>query len=734
MKVRSTRKPSTAPGVIGRRVSRLEGIEKVTGRALYSADVRLKGQLYARVLRSALPHARIRRITTARAEALPGVRVVLSCENAPDIPWYEESRLFDSTVRFAGEEVVAVAADTDDIAQDALRLIDVEYEALPFSCGFDGQVEEPSVQTRGDVERGARAAEVIIDQSYSTPTALHNCMEPHGCTADWNDGALTLYESTQGVFAVRSEVAGKLGLPEQQVRVIAHHVGGGFGSKQTAWKHAVIAALLSRRAGRPVQLMLDREAENLATGNRNATRQQVRLGARRDGTLAFIEARILIDAGAYLAGGEASEVSGIYHTLYRCPNVRTEQRAVRTNAGPAIAFRAPGYVEGAFALESAMDELARALGVDAVDLRLRNYASDDQDKQKPYSSPDSLRRCYAAVTEAFGWKTHRRRDAEKGSKRRGIGFAAHVWPGGAGFPPATACVRLDASGLAHVITGTQDIGTGTRTGLAQIAAEALGFPLERIVFHLGETADAPYAPTSAGSATQATLGPAVQAAAADARRGLLAAAEPLLGEAAGDVLVRDGALLVASKSGKTVPVQDVCEAASAQAIEGRGERGPNPKDRAVRTFGAQCVELEVDIETGDIEIVRVLASHDCGRLVNPMLVDSQVIGGVTQGIGFALSEARRVDARSGTVLNANLEEYKLPTIADVPPIVNAQPDLPDYVANDTGAKGIGEPPIIPTAPAIANALFDAAGVRLRDLPLTRRRLIEALAAQQGDGD
>jgi xanthine dehydrogenase YagR molybdenum-binding subunit len=731
-------------GVVGTPQPRREGPEKVTGRARYSYDIRLPNQLYARVLRSPYPHARIRRIDTRRAEQLPGIHAVLSSANGPDIDWYEEKcRLFATTLRFVGDEVAAVAAESEEIAEDALRLIEVEYEPLPFvleleQAGQDGaplvhpgksrnRIDEPKVYSRGDPEQGLAAADVVIDQVYTTATALHNALEPHGCTADWRGDELTLYESTQGIFEVREQAAEKLGLAQHQVRVIKHHMGGGFGAKQILWKQSVIAALLSKAAGRPVQLMLDREAENLAAGNRNATRQRVRLGAKRDGTLTAIDADIQQAVGAYMVGGEASNVSGPYQRLYRCPNVRTRQEGIYINAGPSVAFRAPGYVEGAFALESALGELAGALEMDPIELRLRNYTGEDQKKKLPYSSPDSLRRCYERAAEEFGWHSYQQ-PAAQGSKRWGIGFAAHDW-GGAGHPPGYAWIKLNGDGTADVVTGTQDIGTGTRTGLAQVAAEELGLPLEQIRLHLGDTALGPYAPVSAGSATQATIGPAVREAAANARRQLLEAAALVLEEAPERLRVVDGEIEVSDDPDRRVSVAEVTGRIAPHMIQGHGARGPNPKDKSVRTFGAQCVEVEVDVATGEVTVLRVVTAHDCGRIINPMLVDSQVVGGVTQGIGFALTEERIVDAKRGVVLNANLEEYKVPTVADVPPIVHAQVDLPDVAANSTGARGIGEPPLVPTAPAIANAIFDATGVRLPATPFSRRRLLEALAAQ-----
>jgi xanthine dehydrogenase YagR molybdenum-binding subunit len=678
-------KRESPPGAVGSAHPRIEGPEKVTGRAQYSSDVRLPGQLVARVLRSPHPHARIRRLDTGAASRLPGVHAVLTREDAPDMEWYEGGRLFGEELMFVGDEIAAVAAETEDIAEDALRLIEVEYERLAFQCSFPaGTKGRRQVEGRGDVEAGLREAEVLIEDVFTTPSALHNCMEPHGCVACWEEGdggegaRLVLYESTQGVHSVRSDVAEKLGLAEENVRVVTQHMGGGFGSKQIAWKHSVIAALLARKARRPVQLMLDREAENLAAGNRNATRQRLRIGAKRDGTLTAIDVHVELEAGAYTAGGEESDVIGTYQTLYRCPNVRAEQVGIHTNLGPAIAFRAPGHAEATFALESAMDRLARELGMDPVELRLRNYAEVDQKKNKPYTSVDSLRRCFEAVLQET--KKWRAEGARNPKKRKGIGFAAHDWAAGAGHPPAQARVELHEDGTATVVTGTQDIGTGTRTALAQIAAQELGVSVEKIRIRLGDTDENLLSPTSAGSSTLPSMGPAVREAAASAR----------------------------SRTG------------------GRGERGPNTKAKSIRTCGAQAVEVEVDTQTGEVTVLRVVTAHDCGRVINPMLVDSQVYGGVTQGLGFALTEERIVDPRLGEVLNANLEEYLVPTAADLPDIRNATVSMPDMEANSTGAKGIGEPPLIPTAAAVANAICDAIGVRIHDLPITRAKILAAL--------
>ena len=740
-----------ALGVVGHRHTRLEGIEKVTGRASYTYDVNLPGQLQAAVLRSPHPHARVLRIDASKAEALPGVHAVLTKDSDIDVGWYGENvPALGDTVRFVGDEVAAVAADTRLIAEDALRLIEVDYEPLPFFTdmaraleddaprlhgGEDNLAEEISHSSRGDVEKALAAADVVIDETWETQTALHNALESHGTVAAWNGDDLLLYESTQSVFSVRDSMAEKLGLPQNRVRVIKQHMGGGFGAKQTPWKQTLFATLLARRTGRPVQLMLDREGENLATGNRNPTRQRVRLGAKRDGTLTAISLDALCTCGAYQSPGEGSNIAGLFQHLYRCENVETTTRRVYTNLGPAVAFRAPGYVEATTALEGAMDQLAGELGMDPLELRRKNYTERDQTQDLEWSSPDGLDACYERLDEAFGW-SGREKPAADGSRVRGFGLAAHEWMAGSGAPPAYAMTIVNADGSIDVVTGTQDIGTGTRTVLGQVAAEVFGVPLERIVVRLGDTASGLYAPPSAGSFTVPTLAPAVKEAAEDAREQLLSAAATLWQTDVSSLAWRDGEVVERESSDgkdkgdkRSISLADLVAEVGPHTIQGHGQRLANPDGRSVRPFGAQAAEVEVDTATGEVTLIRIVSAPDCGRVLNPMTAGSQVIGGVTQGIGFALSEERIVDDALGIVLNANLEDYLVPTMADVPEIEHAMVDLPDLHANPVGAKGLGELPLIPAAAAILNAIHDATGIRFRKLPVTRRAMIAALEAR-----
>jgi CO/xanthine dehydrogenase Mo-binding subunit len=727
---------------VGSALQRTEAAQKTSGSARYTADVRLPGQLTARVLRSPHPHARIRAVDTTGARRVPGVVAVLTGADADGITWYEEGvPLFSDVVRFVGDEIAAVAATSEQAARDGVAAIEVDYELLPHVVeledalaagapavhGGSNVAGEPKEQARGDAEAALRRAPVIVEGTYRTPTAIHNSLEPHGCVASWEGDRLTLYVSTQGVNDVRTMTADALGLDHGRVRVVAEHVGGGFGAKQVPWKDVVIAALLSRRTGSPVQLMLDRRAENLAAGKRGATVQRVRLGADESGRLLAVDAELLLDRGAYRTGGEAAAVWGPYLHLYRCEDVRTHTTSVYTNTGPAVAFRAPGYVEAAFALESAMDELAERVGLDPIELRRRNYSERDQQQDLPWSSPEALRTAYRRVAEVAGWDDRTSREApppDDGEVRHGRGFAAHEWMAGSASPPGFAGVELHDDGSVEVVTAMQDIGTGTRTMMAQVAAEELAVDPERVTVRLGDTAAGPPAPTSSGSASAPTMAPAVRAAAADARRQLLDAAAAQLDCDASDLSVDHGKIV--HGDGRTTTVSEVLEQLGPRGVHGRGGTTETPTDVSVRTFGAAVADVAVDVATGEVRVTRVVVAPDCGRILNPLLVRSQVSGGVTQGIGFALTESQLLDADLGVVVNDTLEEYLVPTVADTCTIEHAEVDLPDLAANPLGVKGIGELPLIPVAPAIANAVYDAIGIRLRELPLTRRRVLDAL--------
>ena len=528
--------------------------------------------------------------------------------------------------------------------------------------------------------------------------------------------------STQGMFTARDDLATAFGIRKDDVRVRTEYVGGGFGAKQGAGFEALAAAELARVTGRPVRLVNDRHAEQLDGGRRAATRQSVRLGARKDGTITAIDADAVIAMGQ---GGWVFPVLIPARTLYRCDDVRAMVFPVKTNLRPQNAFRAPGVMEGTAAFEQAIDELAIALALDPLDLRRRNHADLDQASGQPYSSKQLLA-CYDRAAELAGWADREALRAQQpDGLLRGMGCATQIWWGGGG-PPSHATVRLDADGHARVVTGIQDIGTGTLTSARIIAAEELGLPLDRVRVVGGDTAPNVYGPVAGGSQTTPSVMPAVRSASAKVRKALLQLAGDVFEISAGDLEVRQGR--IRSRDGAIdVDVQDVTEKLGDATIDGSGSRGPNPEGFKVHTFGCQIAQVSVDPALGEVRVERIVAVHDVGRVVNPLAASSQVEGGVLQGMAFALSEELVLDPTTGVPVNAHLDDYKVPSIADTPEIVIDFPHVPDPNLPNIGAKGLGEPPIIPTAAAIANAFAHATGRRCAALPLTAARVLEALA-------
>jgi xanthine dehydrogenase YagR molybdenum-binding subunit len=623
---------------------------------------------------------------------------------------------------FQGQAVAAVAADTIGQARTAVALIEVEWDVRkplldPDEAVRRGQlVGGPSRYERGDVDRALAQADVVVEAEYRTQTVLHNSFETHQSICEWRGDSLDVYISTQSIWGVRDEVAGRLGLAPDQVRVVCEFMGGGFGSKNGANDHTYIAAELARRTGRPVRCALTRREENLAAGNRNSTIQRLTAGARSDGTLVALVG-LYVNATGW--DGWASSTDGPMQMLYDCENVRTVLYPAKINTPPMKAFRAPGFVEGTFGMECLLNELAAKLDLDPLEIRRLNYAHSTDDR--PFSSKN-LMECYRRAEPHW-----QRRDAvrsrSEGAWKRGVGLASQVWYGGGG-PPSYAWVRLASDGRATVITALQDIGTGTATAMAQIAAEELGIPLDRVDVVLGDSARGPYSVTSAGSSTTPSMGPAVRSAAADVARQVLDIAAQRYDQEGRVLSLRGGN--VVSSDGGSWPLEDVVGLLEDAQILGKGGRGPNPTGMQVLTFGVQVAEVAVDIETGEIRVERVAAIHDVGRVINPLGASSQVEGGIIQGIGHTLSEDRLLDPASGVTLNPTFDSYKLPTIADVPEIVTELLDIPDEHLTNLGSKGLGEPPIVPTAAAIANAIRDATGADVRSLPITREEMLRAL--------
>ena len=732
--------------VVGQRVLRTDAPEKVAGRARYTADTARAGMLHAVILRATIARGRAE-IDVAPAWQVEGVVDVIAGSDLERRVRLAGGALFDTSVAYAGQPLAAVCAETLEAARRGVAAIGVRYEIEPYVLTFAAAVADgapavrrassraaatdagrspnlarssPDIVERGDLARGLADAAVVVRRTYRTPVALHTALEPHGAVAEWEGDRVTVWESTQAVFAVREQLAAGLGVSQSSVRVIKEHMGGGFGAKTSAGAHTYVAALLARRTGRPVRCVNDREAEQTDAGNRPSTEQHVTLGATRDGRLTAIACDADVPLGS---GGWDGGPAGIFHEMYSCPNVRTVERFAYVNTPAMTAFRAPGHVEGAFALESAMDVLARELGMDPLELRRVNFADHDEKKNRPFSS-NRLRECYDRGAEMFDWNAPR---VSSGRLRRGKGMAAQVW-GAGGSPPAYAIVKINGDGSADVLTGTQDLGTGSRTILAQIAAESLGARLSDVRLVLGDTERTPYTGPSWGSMTTASVGPAVRAAAEDALRQLLEAASEVLDVPSSRLDARDGT--IATEDGAaSITFRALCDRLGDVMILGRGARGPNPEGVGLASFGVQFADVEVDVDTGVIRVVRIVAVHDAGRIINPTLAESQVEGGVIQGLGYALFEERVLDAATGRPVNANLHDYKIPTIGDVPKIDVALLDVPDPTANHTGARGLAEPPIIPTAPAIANAVADALGVELHELPLTPWRVLGAFSSR-----
>lgn len=721
--------------IVGAREPRRDGMEKATGQALYTSDIRRPGMLHAVILRAPIARGTLRRLDFAPALAMSGVRAAIGRADVPQDLKVGGVPLFTTDVAYAGQPVGALCADSEAIARRAALAVVADYDPLPHAAtldlatargapnvrgsGSNRSRNSPVIVARGDVARGLAEAAVVVKREYRTPVALHSALEPHGAVAEWHGGRLTVWEATQGIFNTRSDLAEELGLALTDVRVLQEHLGGGFGAKNGASTNAYVAALLARVAQRPVRCVNDREAEQMDSGNRPATVQRVTLGARRDGTLTavVVDAEIPLGIGGW-QGGPAK----IYSELYRCENVRTSENFVYISASAMSSFRAPGHAEGAFGLERAMDVLARELGIDPLDLRMRNYAERDQQKGRPYTTK-RLDACYREGAERFGWRG-RSKPTTDGRVRRGFGMASQIWGGGGG-PPAYALCRSNPDGTFDVLTGTQDLGTGSRTVFAQVAAEALGASLASVRVVLGDTERTPYTGNSWGSMTVPSVAPAVRMAAEDCRNQLLEAAAGLLDSQPSQLHVADSVVSIRG-GGRSTTYADIGEALGDVMIVGRGSRGPNPDGKAVQAFGAQFAEVEVDEDTGIVRVVRIVAAHDAGRILNPTLAESQLEGGIIQGIGYALFEERVLDVTLGVPLNPTMHDYKVPTLADIPRIEAFFIAGSDSEANHTGAKGLAEPPIIPTAPAIANAVADALGLEIDEIPLTPWRVLQAV--------
>ena len=754
-----TPKPWGKTRYVGKALPRVDAFERVSGSAVYPSDVRLPHMLYGAILGCPHANARIKLLDTSKAEKMPGVRAVISSKGT-DTAWsYRQgrpakeiiSKIFDPQCRFEGDAVAAVAADTPYQARDALRAIEVEYEILPhvseerdaLKAGVspvhqEGNLVQTEKYERGHVDTGFSESDVVLEETYRTACELHTPMELHGCVAQWEGDRLTLWESTQGVFAVQAGVARTLGLPLAKVRVIGNYMGGGFGSKLQAGKYSIIAAILAKRAGRPVKLFHSREETYLVVGNRPPANMKLKAGVKKDGTLTALEITVLATGGAYPAGGTAL-VDWQVRDLYACPNVRVVSTDVYTNAGPARAFRAPGHPQGSWALEQMMDALASALRMDPVALRLKNIPLASQAREgQPLYVTTGLKQCLEEGAKAFGWAEARGKvpgDVKKNPLRRGVGVASGLWFAGGANPPATIIIRMFSDGSVNLNMGSSDLGTGTKTVMAAVVAEELGVPPGAIQIENADTGTTQFTNPSGGSKTIPTESPAVRAAAIQVKQQLMSiAAEELKAEPA-DLALMDGTIYFKSDNQKKIKVQDLAGLKKRGVLIGVGSREPDPARKVVNPFAAQFCEVEVNVHTGEVKLLRFLSANDSGRVMNRFTYDNQVIGGITMGVGLALTECRILDGKqTGKMVNRNWHDYKLPTALDVPAEIVSLPleiGLPEV--NTTGAKGLGEPVTIPTAAAIANAVFHATGIRVKESPISPVQLCRLLSEHRKEG-
>lgn len=688
--------------LLNKPIRRVDGPEKVTGHAKYTHDIRLPGMLYGRILASPHAHAKVTSLDATAAERMPGVGAVLTFP--------------DKELRYQGDPVAAVAARTPEIAEDAVRAIRVTYEVLPHAVDADtamrpgaplvhAQGNVRASQTKGnkdEVEAQFAQCAVLAEGEFRTPMQHHSCLETHGVVVDYRGGdGATVYASTQGTFTVAGDAAEELGLDANRVTCIVHHMGGGFGSKFGLDLPGALACQLAKKTRRPVHLMLTRQDEFLMAGNRSGSLQRVKIGATEDGKL------LALNAEQHRLGGLGQGSQRGQPYIYKVAHVYRTLDSVHTHLDSSRAFRGPGSPQASFAIESLLDDLAFRLDMDPIALRKNNLDDPVYARQMDLGA------------RRIGWAERRNKrpgQGQTGVKKRGMGLGLAQWGGGGG-PACKVLVKINPGGGVDVSVGSQDLGTGTRTYTAAIVAEELGLPLSAVRAHLGDSRLGS-ANASGGSTTTASLAPAVKDAAHNARRLLFERIAPGLGAKPDELRAENGKIL--TSGGKSVLWKQACSALGTQAVEAQGEWKAGLSDNG--THGVHFAEVEVDTETGKVRVLTLVAVQDCGLPLNRLAIESQLNGGLIQGMGYGLYEGRVTDRDTGLMLNPNFEEYKVPGALEVPEFVTIIDD-----ADTRGVIGMSEPATIPTAGAIANAVYNACAVRIRTLPITPDKVLMGLA-------
>jgi xanthine dehydrogenase YagR molybdenum-binding subunit len=708
---------------IGKATPRVDGKMIVTGAAHFTHDLFFEDMLYGKVLRCPHACADVISIDLSPAMNYPGVKAAV--------------KLKEGRVRWAGEQVAAVAAVDEQTVEEALKLIKVEYKVLPHVVGVEkamekgapqvmdsGNIQELNKNSRGDVEKGFQEADLVFEQTYVTSWEVHQTAETHASVAKWEGENLTVWDSTQAVMSVRDGLARALNIPASRVKVIKTYMGGGFGSKLGTQDFTVAAARLARETNRPVKIVLTRRENSYCVGYRPSSKITIKGGVKKDGTLTALSMKNYNSGGI----GRGDSCSEPLVDIYKCPNIKVEEYSVFVNTCGSRPTRAPGHVQGAFALEGFLEELAAKLSMDPLELRMKNYSVKNAgDTGIPYSTK-GLDKCYKQGAEKIGWTTRNKKPGGGAGKiKRGIGMASQIW-WGSGTPGTLADLKIYRDGSVEVECGTQDIGCGTRTHIAVVAADTLTLEPQDITVKIGNS-DYPWAPSSGGSQTTPSVAPAVRDAALKAVESLKQMASKKLGAPPAEITLENRRFILKSDPTKGLDFKEVVKDLRRPAVF-HGERSDFPSAFAFNSFGVHFAEVEVDTETGKIRVKKVVAAHDIGRVINRLTAESQVIGGITQGLSAALFEDKVMDHETGTMINPNFHDYKIATAMDIPEMVAIFVDVVDDRLSNLGAKGLGEPGRIPASAAIANAVFNAIGVHPREIPMTPAKVLQALKRKE----